>query len=402
MITSNKALEIILNSIEDFGTESVPFIESTGRILKENIYADRDFPPFDRVSMDGVAIDIEAFNQGQRKFKIEGVQAAGSPQLTLKNPKNCIEAMTGAVLPKNTNAVIQYELTETQNAVVTLNTDAVKYFKNIHKKGLDCTKGTQLLSENTLISAAEIGVLATVGKAQVTVAKQPKICIISTGDELVEVNQTPLAHQIRRSNVFTLVALLKRLNLKADTLHIKDDKALLKQKVAQALNNYDVLMFSGAVSKGKFDFIPDVLNSLGVVKLFHRVKQKPGKPFWFGKKSHTERSRSTKTVFAFPGNPVSTFVSCLKYFYLWYYKSVGVAMPVETAILASDFEFKSPLTYFLQVILENKNGCLYAHPLTGNGSGDLANLAVADAFIELPGDETEFKKGTVFSVLKYR
>lgn len=402
MITSNKALEIILNNTTEFGTESIPFLESTGRILKENIYADRDFPPFDRVSMDGVAIDIEAFNQGQRQFRIEGVQAAGSPQLTLNNPKNCIEAMTGAVLPKNTNAVIQYELTETQNGVVTLNTDAVKYFKNIHKQGLDCTAGTQLLSKNTLISAAEIGVLATVGKAQVKVAKRPNICIISTGDELVEVDQTPLPHQIRRSNVFTLVALLKRLNLNANTLHIRDDKALLKQKVEQALNTYDVLLFSGAVSKGKFDFIPEVLDSLGVKKLFHRVKQKPGKPFWFGKKSHTERSRSTKKVFAFPGNPVSTFVSCLKYFYPWYYKSVGLKYPHQTAILASDYEFKSPLTYFLQVRLENKNACMYAHPLTGNGSGDLANMALADAFIELPAAETVFKKGAIFSVLSYR
>jgi len=395
MITSNKALEIILDCTEDFGTESIPFLESTGRVLKEDIIADRDFPPFDRVSMDGVAINTEAFNQGQRQFKIEGVQAAGSPQLTLKDSKNCIEAMTGAVLPKNTNAVIQYELTETQNGVVTLNTDAVKYFKNIHKKGLDCTKGTQLLSKNTLISAAEIGVLATVGKAQVKVAKQPKICIISTGDELVEVDKKPLPHQIRRSNVFTLVALLKRLNLSVDTLHIRDDKALLKQKIEEALNNHDVLMFSGAVSKGKFDFIPGVLNDLEVEKLFHRVKQKPGKPFWFGEKE-------SKKVFAFPGNPVSTFVSCLKYFYPWYYKSVGVAMPQETAILASDFEFKSPLTYFLQVTLENKNGCLYAQPLMGNGSGDLANMALADAFIELPGEESHFKKGTVFSLLSYR
>jgi len=395
LTTSQKALEIILNSTENFGTESVPFIESTGRVLKENIVADRDFPPFDRVSMDGVAIDIEAFNKGQRYFKIEGIQAAGSPQLTLKDSKNCIEAMTGAVLPKNTNAVIQYELTDTQKDVVTLKTEDVKYFKNIHKKGLDCKKGASLLLPGTLISAAEIGVLATVGKAQVIVAKQPKICIISTGDELVEVHQTPLPHQIRRSNVFTLVALLKRLDLPADTLHIKDDKTLLKQNIEEALKNHDVLLFSGAVSKGKFDFIPEVLNSLGVKKLFHRVKQKPGKPFWFGKKEN-------KTVFAFPGNPVSTFINCLKYFCPWYFKSMGIEITNQTAILASDYEFKSPLTYFLQVKLENKNGCVYAHPLTGNGSGDLANMASADAFIELPAEETVFKKGDIFSVLNYR
>jgi len=395
-LTSVKdALNIILNNSENFGIEEIDFLNSDGRILKEDIIANRDFPPFDRVSMDGVAIDINAFNKGQRKFRIEGVQAAGGSQLTLQNSENCIEAMTGAMLPINTNAVIQYELTEIKNGIVSLNIDDVKYYKNIHKKGLDCKKGTVLIVKNTMISAAEIGVLATIGKSLVKVEKQPKICIISTGDELVEVDKTPLPHQIRRSNAFTLVALLKRLNLTTDTLHIKDDKDLLKQKIKQVLNNYDVLLFSGAVSKGKFDFIPEVLNDLGVEKLFHRVKQKPGKPFWFGKKE-------CKTVFAFPGNPVSTFVSCLKYFYPWYYKSVGLEIPNDTAILASDFEFKSTLTYFLQVKLENKNGCLYVLPLIGNGSGDLANLAVADAFIELPAEESVFKKGQVHSVLRYR
>ena len=396
LIPVQKATEIILNQTEDFGCESVPFIESLGRVLKENIYADRDFPPFDRASMDGVAINIEAFNKGLRDFIIEGVQAAGSAQLTLKNPANCIETMTGAVLPKNTNAVIQYELTETKNNTVTINTDDVQFYKNIHKQGLDCKKGSELISKNTLISAAEIGVFATVGKSFVSVAKQPKIVIISTGDELVEVNEMPKTYQIRRSNVHTLVSLLERLHIKSDTLHITDDKELLKAKIKTALNDYDVLLFSGAVSKGKFDFIPEVLDALGVKKLFHRVNQKPGKPFWFGKKD-------TKTIFAFPGNPVSTFVSCLKYFEPWYQKSVGLPFEnKQTAILASDFEFKAPLTYFLQVKLENKNSCLYAHPVTGNGSGDLANLALADAFLELPADKSNFTKGDVFPILTYR
>lgn len=396
LIASEKALEIILNNTEDFGTESVPFIESLGRVLKEDISADRDFPPFDRISMDGVAINIEAFNKGQRDFKIEGIQAAGSAQLMLQNPTNCIEAMTGAVLPKNTNAVIQYELTDTKDGIVTLKTDTVKYYKNIHKQGLDCEKETVLITKNTLISAAEIGILATVGKDFVYVAKQPKVLIISTGDELVEVDKSPKPHQIRRSNVYTLVSLLEELNIKAETLHISDDKALLKDKVNTVLNTYDVLLFSGAVSKGKFDFIPEVLAELGVKKLFHRVKQKPGKPFWFGKKG-------SKTLFAFPGNPVSTFVSCLKYFHPWFQKSVGLQYNNSgKVILACDYTFKSDLTYFLQVKLENKNGMIYAHPLTGNGSGDLANLAQADAFIELPSNKSEFKKGDVFSVLKYR
>ncbi|PJA06558.1 MAG: molybdopterin molybdenumtransferase MoeA [Flavobacteriales bacterium CG_4_10_14_0_2_um_filter_35_18] len=366
------------------------------RVLKEPITADRDFPPFDRVSMDGVAVDIEVFNKGQREFNIEGVQAAGSEQLTLKNPSNCIEVMTGAVMPKNADAVIKYELTETIAKHIFLKSDALKQGDNVHKQGSDCAKGTLLLEPNILIGAAEIGILASVGKNRVRVAKQPKICVISTGDELVEVSQTPLPHQIRRSNVFTLEALLKRLNLKSTSFHIKDNKAVLKQNIEDLLNHYDVLLLSGSVSKGKFDFIPEVLNELGVKKRFHQVKQRPGKPFWFGKKGD-------KTIFAFPGNPVSTFVNCVKYFYPWYYKSVGLNFEnKQQAILSEDFYFKPEMTYFLQVKLTQVEGKLMATPISGNGSGDLANLALTDAFLELPDNRSNFTKGEVFPILRYR
>jgi len=235
MITVQEALKTILNQTEDFGVETIPFLESDGRILKESIKADRDFPPFDRVAMDGIAINTSHHNKSNHQYNIEGIQAAGSPQLFLKNPLNCMEAMTGATLPKNTNAVVQYELTNTQNGVVTLQTDQILPFKNIHKKGTDCKKGEELLKPTTIISAAEIGVLASVGKSFIKVAKQPKVCVISTGDELVEVNKTPLSYQIRRSNVYTLVTLLKRLYIKADTIHIKDDKALLTQTIKNLL-----------------------------------------------------------------------------------------------------------------------------------------------------------------------
>jgi molybdopterin molybdotransferase len=246
-------------------------------------------------------------------------------------------------------------------------------------------------------------VLATVGKFKVTVAKQPKVMIISTGNELVEVSETPAEHQIRRSNVYTLVSLLEKLHVKTNTAHILDDKETLKTKIEAYLKEYDVLLFSGAVSKGKFDFIPEVLDSLGVKKLFHRVQQRPGKPFWFGKKASDEQSRSDKTVFAFPGNPVSTFASCLKYFYPWYYKSVGLDFENRNeAILSEDFYFKPELTYFLQVKISNKESKVFATPVKGKGSADLTNLVDADAFLELPDNRSNFTKGEVFPLLKYR
>ena len=396
MISVEEAKNIILNVTQNFGVEEIPFIKSVGRILKEDIVADRDFPPFNRVSMDGIAIDFNVFQNGQRAFKIAAIQPAGSPQIKLQNKENCLEVMTGAVLPNNTNVVIRYEDVVIKNGVASIQVNEVKELQNIHQKGKDRKSGDVLINKNKIISAAEIGVLATVGKSTIKVAKLPKVMIISTGDELVKVTVNPLPHQIRRSNVFTLVSLLERLNISSETEHITDDKPILKQKIVNYLKQFDVLLFSGAVSKGKFDFLPEVFTELGVEKLFHKVTQRPGKPFWFGQ---TENCK----IFAFPGNPNSTFVNCLAYFYPWYYKSVGVEVQEETAILKEDVTFKPNLTYFLQVKLSDKFGHLLATPIQGNGSGDLASLVNADAFIQLPKTEKSlFKQGENFPIIRYR
>ncbi|AZJ36977.1 molybdopterin molybdotransferase MoeA [Tenacibaculum singaporense] len=396
MITVEEAKHIILENTQDFGIEEIPFLQAVGRVLKEDIVADRDFPPFNRVAMDGIAINHRFFEHGVRDFKTEGIQAAGSPQQTLDNAANCYEVMTGAVLPNNTDTVIRYEDVEINTLVATITIDEIKEGQNIHTQGSDKSEGTILIKKNTIISAAEIGVLATVGKATVKVAKQPKVMIVSTGDELVDVNENPLDHQIRRSNVYTLVSLLNDLKIPAETAHITDEKQILKEKIESYLKQYDVLLFSGAVSKGKFDFLPEVLDELGVQKLFHRISQRPGKPFWFG-------TTDNCNVFAFPGNPVSTFVNCLVYFYPWHYKSVGVSSEEKTAILVKDLTFKPNLSCFLQVKLTSEKGQVYATPIQGNGSGDLASLVEADGFIELPKtEEVVFKKGSVFPILTYR
>jgi molybdopterin molybdotransferase len=395
MISVKQALETVLKAAQNFGVEEIPFIKSVGRILKKAIFADRDFPPFNRVSMDGIAINYTLFKNGQRSFKIEGIQAAGSAQLSMQNNENCIEVMTGAVLPNNCDTVIRYEDVDIENGIATITINIIKEAQNIHAKGKDSKNGDLLIKQNTKISAAETGVLATVGKSVVKVAKQPKVMIISTGDELVGVEESPLAHQIRRSNVFTLVSLLERINVPSETAHITDDKPILKSKIERYLQEYDVLLFSGAVSRGKFDFLPEVFDELGVEKLFHKVTQRPGKPFFYGK---TDKC----IVFGFPGNPISTFVNCLAYFYPWYYKSVGLKVEQEMAILSADVNFKPSLTYFLQVKLSYKFGHLIATPITGNGSGDLASLVNADAFIQLPNDKNEFKSGEVFPIIRYR
>ncbi|WP_233899936.1 molybdopterin molybdotransferase MoeA [Tenacibaculum piscium] len=412
MISVQEAKEIILQNTLDFGTEEIPFMESVGRILKEGILADRDFPPFNRVAMDGIAINYIHFKNGERTFKIEGIQPAGSAQLTLKNSANCIEVMTGAVLPNNCDTVIRYEDVIIKNGIATITIDTINANQNVHPKGKDNVQNDVLIHKNSLISPAEIGVIATVGKSTVKVAKQPKVMIISTGDELVDVHENPLDYQIRKSNVYTLVSLLKELHIPSEIVHITDSKSILKEKISNYLQEYDVLLCSGAVSKGKFDFLPEVFAELGVNKLFHKVAQRPGKPFWFGRIAslgiseqdvYPKLKKNDAIVFAFPGNPIATFVNCLVYFYDWYYKSIGNKEDKQFAVLSENIIFKPNLTYFLQVKLENVNGQILATPIKANGSADLASLVNADGFIEIPKTEnTEFKKGDLFPLIRYK
>ena len=163
LISVNEALGLVLKEVIDFGVDEVVFKDFLGRVLRENILADREVPPFDRVSMDGIAIKTSVFTSGARHFKVENIQAAGSAQLNLQNENHCIEAMTGAILPKGTDAVIPFELIDIENGTATINSKEVRFFQNIHKKGLDRSKNEVLIPINTKISSAEIGVLATVG-----------------------------------------------------------------------------------------------------------------------------------------------------------------------------------------------------------------------------------------------
>lgn len=398
MITVDEATRIILENKSDFGTESVPLQASLGRILQENLCADRPLPPFDRVTMDGIAINFSQFEKGQKVFKIEAVSPAGKPQIRLSAPENCIEVMTGTTLPEGTDTVIRYEDLEIVYGDAKITTrEGIARGINIHTKGQDRAEGSVIVPIGRVISPAEIGVAASIGKPNFKVLKQPKAVIISTGDELVAVEEQPLPHQIRTSNSYALQAALMQWGVESQLLHLADDAIQIETELARCLEEYDVIIFSGGVSAGKFDFVPSALEKLGVKKRFHKVSQRPGKPFWFGK------SANSKVVFALPGNPVSTFMCLHRYFKLWLDASRGISTENKMAILTADVPFKPELTYFLQVKIQtNENGLLEAVPITGNGSGDLANLTDADAFLELPLDKKPFLKGQQFLIHLYR
>jgi len=378
MISFEEAYRKVLECPLNLGNESMLLMPSMGKILSEDILADRDFPPFNRSTKDGIAINFSAIEKGITRFKVVGVLSAGMARQTLSSDENCLEIMTGAVLPKNADTIIMYEETEIEKGWATISKIPNKG-QNIHTRGSDKKVGETLLEKDTRITAAVIGVLASVGKTEVVVKKLPKVCVVSTGNELVEVSVNPLPHQIRKSNSLSLTAALVKQNIIPTRLHLPDDRTLIEKELKKALLEHDVLMLSGGVSKGKFDFIPDALNALGIEKIFHRVTQRPGKPFWFGIQEQLK-----KVVFSFPGNPVSTFANYHVYFLAWLTKSLGIAMEQRSVIMDETVQPHPTLTFFLQVKTEWREGQLHAKLVQGNGSGDLVSLALADAFIQVP------------------
>ncbi|MGV3502394.1 MAG: molybdopterin molybdotransferase MoeA [Adhaeribacter sp.] len=402
MITVEQATAILDENLLPPAGISVPLAEATGRVLQEAVYADRDFPPYNRVAMDGIAIQFASYHQGEDTFEIEGIQLAGAKPLALKRVDNCLEVMTGAMLPQHTNTVIRYEdlkLVDRKGLRYAHIVEAPKApYQNVHRQGSDRRAGELLIAAGTLLGPAEIAVAATVGKTSLQVSQPPQVAIISTGDELVEIAATPGAHQIRQSNAYMLQAALRSCQVAAERFHLADDPRQLKKELARLLETYEVLILSGGVSKGKADFVPQVLQQLGVEQLFHEVAQKPGKPFWFG------RNTAGKVVFALPGNPNSTFLCYYRFVEPWLRKTLGAPPALRLqAILREDVTFRANLTYYLPVsVAVAASGMLQAKPIRHGGSGDLASLLEADGFLELPRHQAFFASGDIYQLYLFR
>ncbi|WP_407489942.1 molybdopterin molybdotransferase MoeA [Elizabethkingia anophelis] len=396
MINVQQAEDIILSQYQDYGKESIAYQLALGRVLAEDILADRDLPPFDRPTVDGIAIRFTSYEKGNRTFAIKAVQSAGEASVAIDSEDQCIEIMTGAALDSTVDTVIRYEDITVSNGIATINID-IRKGQNIHLKGKDKSAGEVLVKANQVITPAIIGIAASVGKTSLQVKKIPKIIIISTGDEMISPEIAPTAFQLRRSNGITIQSVLEKYKIAADHLHLNDDYEDIKNELIRCIAQYDVLLMSGGVSMGKFDYLPQVCEEVGIEKLFHKIKQRPGKPFWFGK------SRNQKLVFAFPGNPVSVFMCLHRYFIPWLEKSLGIPQSSPLyAILGNDIEFPFSLQYFAQVKLQiNEQGQLIANIVDTNGSGDFSHLAETDAFVELPLEQNIFRKGEVYKIWKY-
>ena len=393
------AQEAIDSRVTPLPAESRPLEQCIGQILRQDVYAERDNPPFDRVCMDGIAIASAVLSSGLRRFTIESIQAAGAPAIALSRAENAIEVMTGAMLPTGTDCIIPMEEYELLGDVVSLKTGVQgEPYRNVQRRGEDSHPGVPMLRAGTLLGAPEIAVVASAGLANVQVGRQPKFMVVSTGDELIEPGRPIEEHQVRRSNAYAIVAALRRRGFEhVNNDHILDNEGMLQDRLAQHLAERDVLILSGGVSKGKFDLVPKALKSLGVEEVFHQVAQRPGMPMWFG------IGPGGQAVFGLPGNPVATLVCLIRYVVPAMSAAMGArSRAPELIALATPVKLNKTMAYFLPVSVQYDGlGHAVADPRPPNGPGDFLALTAADGFVELPPRAEPYPEGFVATLYRW-
>jgi len=392
VLTPAQAETLIEQHLVCLPIESLPLTQAAGAVLRENVYAERDHPPFDRVAMDGIALSASAAAENAGRLRIAGTQAAGDPPGSLTAGSSCIEIMTGAMLPRGCDAVVPVEQVQRNGEFAEIGRKPVAPWQNVHRRGSDCRQGALLLAAGTRLSPPEVAIAAGAGMARLRVSAQPMIVVISTGNELIEPGENIEPHQVRRSNAYGITASLRQHGFAriADD-HVRDDEAELIERLGFHLRTHDVLVLSGGVSMGKLDLVPRVLEKLGVTLVFHHIAQRPGKPMWFGV------SQTGPAVFALPGNPVSTLV-CLSRYVLPALRAAMGQTPKEPprVSITAPVEVKAALAFFMPVKLRTDEwGRTSAEPCPTNGSGDFTALAGTDGFIELPPGPNTFPKGFV-------
>jgi molybdopterin molybdotransferase len=393
MIDVKEAISLILGEAREFVSEEISIDDCYGRILAEEVHADRDYPPFNRSAMDGFALRHEDLSS-YTNFKIIEEVHAGSIAEKKIQKGTCIKIMTGAPVPEEADLVIKVEDARIESTKVSFKSTDLSPWTNISKKGEDIKQGEIILNKGQACTPNVISVLAVLGKARVRVFTLPKISIISTGNELVPPGSPVLPHQIRDSNSFALKGFLMDYHCKVHKhLLIKDDKESI-QNALTSLMNSDILILSGGVSMGDADFVPEALEASKVSKLFHKVAIKPGKPIWFG------RSANKGVVFGLPGNPMSCQVAFKVFIepYLRKCFSMGPS-PLPIFRLSSDKKKKTKFDEYFPCKFSNGKESTELLPVQFNGSGDVLSTLQSDGLAIHPSGTDNLLKGdTVYFI----
>jgi molybdopterin molybdotransferase len=389
MISVTEAKKIILESVSSLQPVTLPLQDSADLILAEDIYATLDIPAFPQSSMDGYAFSFEGWKQHKR-LKIAGEIAAGSNEIFTLAPENAVRIFTGAAVPAGADTVIMQEKIKTANGELIIEDEALQPGSSVRPKGSEIKAGALAVEKENVLSPAAIGFLAGIGITEVQVYPNPSISIIITGNELQQPGQ-PLQHgQVYESNSFALKAVLKQLSFdNIQILYAADKSETVTETLQKALEQSDVVLLTGGISVGDYDFVLQAATECGVEKLFHKIKQRPGKPLYFGKKKN-------KLVFGLPGNP-SSVLTC---FYQYALPALGklskraIGLQTINVPLVKAFQKNTGLTHFLKGFYDGKT----ALPLDGQESFRLSSFAKANCLIQIDEEITSLKEGQLVDV----
>ena len=400
MIPVAEAIQIVRDKSVALPIESVPINRALRRILAEDIVADSDLPPFDRSQMDGYAVRAADINEVPVQLRIAGESAAGKGWHHELQPGQAVRIMTGAPVPAGADSVQQVELTtELRDRTVVEIFERVQPGRSIVRRGSEIKAGETVLRAGVEINAAMIATLASFGYAQVKVGKAPRIAVLATGSELVDVNEKPGEDQIRESNNYSIAAYASLVNANVEILPLTDDEtSSLAQRLSDAAEHCDVIVTSGGVSMGVYDFTKSALAKLGAELFFEKVALKPGKPTVFA------RLPTGTFVFGLPGNPVSVSVTFNLFARTALLAMQGAQDPVlkrESAVLAKNVKGAIERESYLPVqLLTNDDGELVAFPLKWGGSSDFVGFSQATALAIVPVGTKSVEAGEVVKILR--
>jgi molybdopterin molybdotransferase len=386
MTSFDEALRIIAQHSRILGAETVSVDEADGRVLAEDIFADRDYPPFNRAAMDGYAIIYEDWASGIREYVVSETILAGQPASKKLVKGSCYKIMTGAAVPGPANVVIRVEDSVAADDKVKLTAPSMKPYLNIARQGEDLLSGSIVSHKNARLTPQMISILAVVGHERVQVQKLPSVAVVTTGDEVVPLGQSVLAYQIRNSNAYLIRSMLKNNGIvPAFVRHVRDDKEMIKGALNEALHS-DVVIINGGVSAGDADYVPQLLEALHVQKLFHKVAIRPGKPIWVGVKP------GGGLVFALPGNPFSCLITFNLFVKLFLNLAQGLGAPQYLKLPFKGTRSKKvDLNEFFPVRIDA--GSMTVQPVSINGSGDIRLGLNADAIALHPLDTNTIASG---------
>ena len=410
MLTVAEAIAAISAQVKRLSAVRARLADALGCVLAEDALADLDSPPFDKALMDGFAVRSADVAAGATTLRIIGEIMAGQVSPKPLGRNEAIRIMTGAPIPEGADAVVPVEetrLLEKQSCSEVIIEGAAGAGRSILQRGASLRRGDRVLRAGCRLRAQEIGALAELGRAEVSVFPAPRVAVLATGEELVDIAETPGPGQIRNSNEAMLVAQMRQMGAEPVPLGVaRDNVADLREKISRGLN-CDMLLLSGGVSAGKLDLVPSVLAELGVRQVFHKVRVKPGQPIWFGVcDSQTDRpltsGRDTPCcVFGLPGNPVSSMVCCELFVRTAIRRMTGIepaeATPIRARLMC-EFSSSGNRPTYHPARWELTDAGAVVEPVKWAGSADLAATTGANGLVLFPEGGRSYSAGTILDV----